>query len=78
MAIISVENVSLTIGTAQILRDISVSFEEGQIHGIIGRNGSGKTMLMKCICGFIRTIKNMLHFTVSTGWRRWTGSSLPY
>lgn len=54
MAIISIENVSLSIGTAQILRDISVSFEEGQIHGIIGRNGSGKTMLMKCICGFIR------------------------
>ena len=54
MAMISVENVSLTIGTAQILRDISVSFEEGQIHGIIGRNGSGKTMLMKCICGFVK------------------------
>lgn len=54
MAMISVEHVSPSIGTAQILRDISVSFEEGQIHGIIGRNGSGKTMLMKCICGFIR------------------------
>lgn len=54
MAIISVESVSLTIGTAQILRDISVQFEEGQIHGIVGRNGSGKTMLMKCICGFVR------------------------
>ena len=54
MAIISVENVSLTIETAQILRDISVQFEEGRIHGIVGRNGSGKTMLMKCICGFIR------------------------
>ena len=54
MAIISVEHVSLTIGTAQILRDVSAQFEEGQIHGIVGRNGSGKTMLMKCICGFIR------------------------
>ena len=54
MAIISIENVSLTIGNAQILRDISVQFEEGRIHGIVGRNGSGKTMLMKCICGFIR------------------------
>ena len=51
---ISVEHVSLTIGTAQILRDVSAQFEEGQIHGIVGRNGSGKTMLMKCICGFIR------------------------
>ena len=47
MVMISVENVSLTIGNAQILRDISVQFEEGQIHGIVGRNGSGKTMLMK-------------------------------
>ena len=54
MVMISVEHVSLTIGTAQILRDVSAQFEEGQIHGIVGRNGSGKTMLMKCICGFIR------------------------
>ena len=54
MASISVEHVSLTIGAAQILRDISVQFEAGEIHGIAGRNGSGKTMLMKCICGFIR------------------------
>lgn len=54
MAIISVENVSLTIGAAHILRDVSIQFEEGLIHGIVGRNGSGKTMLMKCICGFIR------------------------
>lgn len=54
MAIISVEHVSLTIGAAQILRDVSAQFEPGQIHGIVGRNGSGKTMLMKCICGFIR------------------------
>lgn len=54
MVIISVENVSLTIGPAHILRDVSIQFEEGLIHGIVGRNGSGKTMLMKCICGFIR------------------------
>ena len=54
MALISIENVSLTIHNRPILRDISAQFEEGQIHGIVGRNGSGKTMLMKCICGFIR------------------------
>ena len=54
MAIISVKNVSLTLGKTQILKDINVEFEEGRIHGLIGRNGSGKTMLMKCICGFIK------------------------
>ena len=52
--IITVKNVNLTIGKTQILKDINVSFEEGKIHGLIGRNGSGKTMLMKCICGFIK------------------------
>ncbi|MBR1382950.1 MAG: ATP-binding cassette domain-containing protein [Ruminococcus sp.] len=54
MDIIDVINVSLTIGKTQILKSINVSFEQGMIHGLIGRNGSGKTMLMKCICGFIK------------------------
>jgi len=35
------------------LDKVSVSFEAGKIHGIIGRNGSGKTVLFKCICGFM-------------------------
>ena len=51
---IIVNNVSLKIKKDMILRDINVEFECGKIHGIIGRNGSGKTMLMKCICGFIK------------------------
>lgn len=51
---VSLKNVSLQIKGTQILKDISAGFEDGQIHGIIGRNGSGKTMLMKCICGFVR------------------------
>lgn len=51
---IKVENLNLTIKKHEILKNINVSFEEGQIHGLIGRNGSGKTMLMKCICGFIK------------------------
>ncbi|MCR5541645.1 MAG: ATP-binding cassette domain-containing protein [Ruminococcus sp.] len=54
MDIIEVQSVSLTISKTQILKDINVNFEQGKIHGLIGRNGSGKTMLMKCICGFIK------------------------
>ena len=54
MDIIDVKNVCLTIGKTQILKSINVSFGQGMIHGLIGRNGSGKTMLMKCICGFIK------------------------
>ena len=51
---IEVKNVSLTLQKNEILKDISVHFERGKIHGLIGRNGSGKTMLMKCICGFVK------------------------
>lgn len=51
---IDVNNVSLTIKKTKILKNVSVTFEDGKIHGLIGRNGSGKTMLMKCICGFIK------------------------
>ena len=50
----TVKNVSLSIKKIEILKDISAEFERGKIHGLIGRNGSGKTMLMKCICGFVR------------------------
>lgn len=51
---ITVNNVTLKIKKDTILKDINVEFADGKIHGIIGRNGSGKTMLMKCICGFIK------------------------
>lgn len=51
---IKIENLKLTLGKTEILKNINVSFEKGKIHGLVGRNGSGKTMLMKCICGFIR------------------------
>lgn len=37
-----------------VLNDITVSFGKGEIHGLIGRNGSGKTVFMKCICGFMK------------------------
>ena len=51
--IIVIEHVSKIFGENKVLDDVCVSFEKGRIHGIIGRNGSGKTMLMKCICGFV-------------------------
>lgn len=52
---ITIKNVNLTIKKDKILNNISLNFEYGKIHGLIGRNGSGKTMLMKCICGFVKT-----------------------
>ena len=51
---VEINELTLTIKKRDILKSISHTFEKGKIHGLIGRNGSGKTMLMKCICGFIK------------------------
>lgn len=51
--IIEISNVTKEFRETRALDGISLSFERGRIHGIIGRNGSGKTVLLKCICGFM-------------------------
>ena len=48
---IEVNNVSKYFGEKQILHDINTEFEEGKVNLIIGRSGSGKTVLMKCLVG---------------------------
>lgn len=51
MVKIRVENAEKIIKGVRILDVINVNFEQGKIYGLIGRNGSGKTMLLKSICG---------------------------
>ena len=53
MNIISVKNLSKDFGQERVLHSVTRDFEKGRIHGIVGNNGSGKTVLMKCICGFL-------------------------
>lgn len=52
-SVIKIENLSVSFGEEQVLKSVSCEFEEGRIYGIVGNNGSGKTVLMKCICGFL-------------------------
>ena len=47
-------NVSKSFKKEKVLKNITHSFEQGKIHGIMGFNGSGKTVMFKCICGFLR------------------------
>lgn len=51
---VDLDHVSKTIKGKAVLRDVSVGFERGRIYGVVGPNGSGKTMLLRAICGFIR------------------------
>ena len=50
-------NVSKRFREHQVLKDISVAFPKEKISGIVGRNGSGKTVLLKCIIGLMKPDK---------------------
>lgn len=51
---IEIENLTKTFGTQTVISDVSGIFYHGKIYGFVGRNGSGKTVLMKMILGFIK------------------------
>lgn len=51
---IQVNNVTKQFKTQLVLNGISVNYEAGKIHGIIGRNGSGKTVFLRLLCGLMR------------------------
>ena len=59
---IEIQNLTKSYGEQVVLKDVSVSFEKGNIHGLVGRNGSGKTVLMKCICGLTYQDQGEIHF----------------
>jgi ABC-2 type transport system ATP-binding protein len=50
---ISAVHVSKSFNEEDVLKDVTHEFEAGKIHGVVGNNGSGKTVLFKCICGFM-------------------------
>lgn len=51
---LEIKNVTKTIKGQEILKKINATFEGGKIYGIVGRNGSGKTMLFRAISGLMR------------------------
>ena len=54
---IKIENFTKEIKGVRILEDITVEFESGKIYGLVGKNGSGKTMLLRAVSGLIRPTK---------------------
>lgn len=51
MSNIVVKEVSKSFDDAEVLHDINLEFKEGHIYGFVGRNGSGKSVLFKIMCG---------------------------
>lgn len=57
---IIITNLSKEIHGSTVLKDVSMTLESGTVYGLLGRNGSGKTMLMRAICGLIRPTKGTI------------------
>ena len=53
--VIKLEKVSKYFKEEKVLDDVSMEFEKGKIYGIVGKNGSGKTVLFKVIAGYLKT-----------------------
>lgn len=51
---LEITNLNKEIGKTMILQNINMQMEQGEIYGLMGINGSGKTMIMRCMCGLVR------------------------
>lgn len=49
---IEVKNVNKSFKKIKVINNVSVTFESGKIYGIVGRNGSGKSVFLKMLCAF--------------------------
>lgn len=54
MSYLEIKDASKVINKKPVLKNINLSLEKGHIYGFVGHNGSGKTMLFRAICGFIK------------------------
>ena len=77
MRIIQLEQATKRFNEHIVLNNITISFNKGLIHGIIGRNGSGKTMLLKVICGFVPLTSGKYSLQGTTQGRYLTGGVPP-
>ncbi|MCM3567416.1 ABC transporter ATP-binding protein [Neobacillus mesonae] len=58
---ITVENVNKSFGKKAVLNDVSLTIEKGQLYGLIGPSGAGKTTLVKMIVGMEKADSGLIH-----------------
>lgn len=72
---ISIQNLSKSFGSTQVLKNVNLHFEKGKVYGIVGENGAGKTTLFRCIAGLesyegeiyseLKPLKNYIGFLLT-------------
>lgn len=69
MSYLDVRGVSKQIGPEQVLDGVSFAVEKGEVVGLEGKNGSGKTMAMRVVCGLVRPDAGEVEVAGSVLWR---------
>lgn len=62
MALLELEKVDTFIGTVQVLRNVSLQMDEGEMVCLVGRNGAGKTSTIRTIIGLLRPKSGTIRF----------------
>lgn len=60
MFAVEVQGLYKQFGPQTVLQDVSFQLESGKIHGLVGDNGSGKSVLLKCLCGILPWERGMI------------------
>ncbi len=55
-------HVNKKLGGKEVLKGVDLTLEEGKLYGIIGENGSGKTMLLRLLAGLIHPDDGKVHY----------------
>lgn len=58
--VVEISNLTKDIKGTKVLNKVNLQLESGKAYGIVGRNGSGKSMLFKAICGLINTTEGSI------------------
>lgn len=66
---IEIKNATKVIEGATVLDHVNMTMESGKIYGLLGRNGSGKTMLMRAISGLIRVTEGSITIDGQVQWK---------
>jgi ABC-type multidrug transport system ATPase subunit len=63
-AVLEIEQLSKRFARRQVVKDVSLRLQSGEVLGVIGANGSGKSTLIKMIAGLLRPDSGALRLTV--------------
>ena len=63
---VDIKNLSKKMGATQALKNITLNFTAGEVHGVIGPNGAGKTTLMRHIAGLLRPGEGEIIYTAAS------------